>query len=349
MMERIYFNPSNRGSFGGVQRLISAAKNENKDDVKKWLSYQDSYTLHRKTVRKFPRRRILVGGIDHQWMTDLLDVTTLSKINDGYKFVLVCIDVLSKYAWAIPIHNKTGKSVVDAFKTILESSNRKPISLQSDKGTEYYNSTFKTFLKENRINHFSTENDDIKASMAERFIRTLKSRMWRLFTYKRKKRYVEDLQHIVHSYNSTIHSTIKMAPNSVNKDNEFRLLDMMHNSPVHKTRKRFNIGDTIRISMTRQPFKKGYDKQWTEEVFEIAQHVRTSPITYRLRDLQGDPLKGTFYAQELQRVRINTDTIYSIDTIVKTRRKKGKIQYFVKWVGFPEKFNSWINKENVTV
>ena len=200
-----------------------------------------------------------------------------------------------------------------------------------------------------QIHHFSTENDDIKASIAERFVRTVKDRIWRYFTYKRSKTFVHDLQNIIDSYNNTVHTTTNMAPASVTKNDEFRLLDQMYNIPVSANRAKFAIGDTVRISMTKKPFRKGYDAKWTEEIFKISSIEKTTPITYRLSDLQGDFIKGTFYTQELQRVRIKADTVYRIEEIIKTRKKGKTIEYYVKWFGFPEKFNSWVQKKDIHV
>ena len=280
-------------------------------------------------------------------MSDLLDISSISKSNDGYKFILVCIDVLSKYAWAVPIRNKSGLSVRAAIKHIIESSNRKCINFQTDKGSEYLNSSVKEYLRKMKINHFTSENDDLKAMIAERFIRTLKDRIWRYFTYKRTKRFIDQLPNFIDSYNNTIHSTIKMTPSSVSKEDEFILLHQMHDTQINKRTPKYAVGDTVRISMTKVPFKKGYNAQWTEEIFKIISLEHTSPITYRLSDLQGDPIKGRFYTQEIQRIRIRADKIYRIERVIKTRRKNNKTEQYVKWFGFPEKFNSWVQKKDV--
>ena len=346
LMERVYYNPANVGSFGGVDRLQKKVK---KGNVRKWLSYQNAYTLHKKNTKKFPRRKTLVGGIDNQWESYLMVISSISKANLGYNYILLCIDVLSKFGWAVAIRDKSGKCVAAALKHIIDSSGRKCLSLQTDKGKEYYNYSVQSYLKKMQIHHFSTENDDIKASIAERFVRTVKDRIWRYFTYKRSKTFVHDLQNIIDSYNNTVHTTTNMAPASVTKNDEFRLLDQMYNIPVSANRAKFAIGDTVRISMTKKSFRKGYDAKWTEEIFKISSIEKTTPITYRLSDLQGDFIKGTFYTQELQRVRIKADTVYRIEEIIKTRKKGKTIEYYVKWFGFPEKFNSWVQKKDIHV
>ena len=163
-----------------------------------------------------------------------MDLSSLSRVNDNYKFLLTCIDVLSKYAWVVPMKDKSAKSVVDAVAYIFTTSKRMPNKIQGDKGQEFVNRKFKSFLKDHRVHFFSTENDDIKASVVERFNRALKSKMWRYFTYTRNKRYVDTLDDLVLSYNNRKHRTIPMSPSDVTTDDELDLLKDMHNIPSSK-------------------------------------------------------------------------------------------------------------------
>ena len=152
------------------------------------------------------------------WQADLADVSSLSKFNDNYKFLLTCIDVLSKYAWVIPLKNKTGKTITDAFSKIIIQ--RQPIHLQTDKGSEFKNKLFQSFLEDHKIKFYTSENSEIKAAVVERFNRTLKNKMYRYFTFKGKRRYVDVLADLVHSYNNTFHTSIKMSPVEVSVQNE---------------------------------------------------------------------------------------------------------------------------------
>ena len=141
-----------------------------------------------------------MGGIDHQFQADLVDVKSLKKYNSGYTFILTCFDVFSKFAWAIPLKDKTGRSLVEAFRNIF-AQGRKPLRLQTDKGTEFRNNTFQSFLKSEKVDFFVTENNDVKASIVERFNSTLKERLWRYFTRKIILRYAEVLPSLIRSYN----------------------------------------------------------------------------------------------------------------------------------------------------
>ena len=180
-LSSVYYDPKRSGAFGGVDRLYKDVKKERKfkisrTRIKEWLMKQDTYTLHKPMRRHFRRNRVIVDGIDHQWQMDLADMQSMQKFNDGYRYLLVCIDVFSKYAWVVPLKNKTGLSVVKAFKFIL-ASGRKPEKI-TDQGMEFFNKHFKALLKDEDIELYNTYNET-KASVVERLIRTLKTRMWR--------------------------------------------------------------------------------------------------------------------------------------------------------------------------
>ena len=180
------------------------------------------YTLHRPVRWHFRRRRIFTSGIDDLWQADLADLSSIAKYNNGFKFLLTCINVFSKYAWAIPLKNKSSKSIVVDFSKIFEK--RKPANLQTDKGTEFLNESVQKLFKDNSINFYTTENEDIKAAVVERFNRTLKTQMWKYFTFKGTHRYVDVLDDLLFSYNNSFHRTIKMTPSEVNKENEGMIL-----------------------------------------------------------------------------------------------------------------------------
>ena len=140
-------------------------------------------------------------------------MSNISSYNDGIRYLLTCIDVFSKKAWAVPVRTNTGREVANAFEKILLDGT--PNMVQSDKGTEFLNSTFQSMLKRHGIKFYTSENEDLKASVVERFNRTLKSKMYRYFTHKNTRRYVDTLDDMLHSYNNTRHSSIGMTPTEV--------------------------------------------------------------------------------------------------------------------------------------
>ena len=187
-------------------------------DLERWLSEQDTYTLHKPARRRFKRRCVVVGGPNQQWQSDQVDMSRLKKVNDGTTFILTEIDVFSKLPWCVPLKNKSAASLVAAFTQLL--SNGAPNTLQTDKGTDFLNRSLQKLLKEHGVHHFATHNEETKASIVERFNRTLKTRMWRYFTKTQSVRYVDVLQAFMRSYNDTYHRSIGMVPSEVTSTNQ---------------------------------------------------------------------------------------------------------------------------------
>ena len=157
-------------------------------------------------------------GIDHQWVADLVEMQRLARFNQGVRYLLIVVDVLSKYAWVQPLKAKTRVEMVKAFETILKDK-RKPIQLQTDRGKEFYNRPFQTFLKQQNIHHFSTYGD-AKAANVERFNRTLKGLMFRYFTAANTLLFDKVLPSLVKGYNASYHRSIGMAPKDVTRKND---------------------------------------------------------------------------------------------------------------------------------
>ena len=344
----IYYDPIQPGSYSGASSLRRRGKVGGKA-LRDWLSSQDAYTLHKRVTRKFKRRKTIVAGLDSQWQGDLIDTQRLKRHNDGCSFIFTVIDVFSKQAWARPLKSKSGPTLVRAFSSILDETSRHPQKLQTDKGTEFRNRVFQSFLKKRRIHFFVSENEDIKAAVVERFNRTLKERLWRFFTHHNTLRYIEVLPQLVLAYNSTYHRAIKRAPKEVNRQNQGKVwYELFGDSPFPK-KARLKVGDRVRLSGARRVFRKGYLPSWTEEVFKVSHVLSTNPTTYRIVDELEEQVKGTFYEQELQKVKVPLDKLYKVEKIVSRRRIRGKLQYFVKWEGFPSKFNQWIRASHLRV
>jgi len=250
--------------------------------------------------------------------------------------------VFSKRAWAVPVRRKTGQNVAEAFEKILADGNCNMV--QSDKGTEFLNSTFQSMLRRRDIKFYTSENEDLKAAVVERFNRTLKTKMFRYFTHANTRRYLDVLDDLLYSYNNTHHRSIGMAPSEVNADNEDVVRARLYPLKPKTYRWKYAVGDRVRIAMQRQPFRKGYLGEWSEEIFEISTRLPTVPVTYELRDLLGESIKGRFYEPEIQRVLKSDDERFVVDRILKTRKREGKIQYLVSWKGYPSKFDSWVDE-----
>ena len=331
--------PDSYGSYTGLKRQSKKSDKEIYD----YLSRQDAYTMHKEVKRKFPRRKTFSKGIDDLWQIDLADLSSLASYNDNYRYLLTCIDVFSKFGRVEPLKSKNAAEVAEAFSRMVTA--RAPIYLQSDKGTEFLNATFRKLTEDRDIVHYTSENDDIKCAVVERWNRTLLGKLFKYMTHMNTHRYIDVLQDAVKSYNASFHRSIGMAPNEVSHENEDRVRSRLF-PPKSKKKPRWKleIGDVVRIAYTRGRIReKGYAKRWTEELFKVKQRFPTQPPTYGITDYVGEAIKGKFYAQELQKVA--DKGTFKIEKIIKTRRRGKKTEYFVKWVGYPEKFNSWV--ENV--
>ena len=240
--------------------------------------------------------------------------------------VLTVIDVLSKYAWVEPIKTKTGENLVKAFEKILRKG-RKPETFHSDKGTEFTNRLFQKYLKKNNIRFFTTQNAETKASIIERFNRTLKTKMWKYFTANNTLKYIDILQKLVKSYNHSRHRSIGMRPVDVNEANKGTVWQNLYgNESTRSTKYKFNIGDQVRISKTRRTFKKGYLPNWTEEVFTITERIPRQPPVYRIADYDGEKLDGTFYEQELEKAHKSETDYYRVEKVLRTRMRNNWIK-----------------------
>ena len=316
------------------------------------LQSVDAYTKHKPYKRRFPRRKTQTWGIDKQWQLDLIEMLPFKKYNKGYSYIMVAIDVFSRYAFAEAIKSKEGKSVTKAFKTMIKE--RCPLYVQTDKGKEFLNKHFKDLMKERGITFFTGENSDIKCSLAERFNSTLQSKMWRYFTHANTYTYIDVLQDLVHSYNNTFHDTLRGRPVDVNRDNADRLFYHLYEgvSPEDLKRKEkqeeevpIKKGQKARILRTKKTFNRGYEPNWTEEIFTVKNpdYVRG----YELEDALREPIKGWFYRQQVQKVKVSPRKRYTVEKILKYRGKGSKREALIKWKGYGDKFNSWEPVKNI--
>lgn len=297
--------------------------------------------LHKPARRNYPRRHVDIRGLDETWQADLVDMSTYAHQNSGHKFLLTVIDVFSKYAWAVPMKSKSGKDTMNAMKSIL-SMGRVPIKLHVDRGKEFYNSHFESLMRKYNIHMYSTYSN-LKASICERFNRTLKNKMWMQFSLRGNYKWIDIVDSLLTDYNNSVHRTIRMKPKNVNAGNEKQLLQRVFKKirkPLKKLTK-FQIGDKVRISKFKNVFEKGYTPNWTTEIFTISRVKNTNPVTYNIEDYQNEPIAGGFYEQELLKVKY--PDIYLIEKVLRKRGNK----IFVKWLGFDDTHNTWINKADL--
>ena len=217
-------------------------------------------------------------------------------------YLLVVIDVFSKFLWVRPMKNKSASSLVQAFDSIL-SEKRKPEKLRTDKGTEFVNKSFQQYLKKQGIQFYIAKNEP-KAAVVERVNCTLKSKLYRYLTGVNSLWYVDVLQDIVDSYNNMYHRSIGCTPAAVSLLNVGHVRKKLYGKIERSKPKRFKfkVGDHVRLSLRKRLFMKGYKVNWTEEIFPIVNRIPRTPVVYEVRDLLERPIQGTFYEKEIQKV-----------------------------------------------
>lgn len=344
-----YFTPGLTSAFQGAQtfkrEVRKTDKSIQKDKVDDWLAGQEAYTLHKRIVNKFQRRNTIAASPGVQLQADLLDTQAHAGDNDGFRYILTIIDVVSKKAWAIPIKSKSGEDVSNALGRVLMETGAD--FLQTDKGKEFYNVSVSRVLDRFKVKHFSTENETIKASIVERFNQTLRRVLHRAFTKIGRNRYVDILTDVVSAYNDRYNASIGMAPNEMTPENQEDAWLLLNDNSLHFTSgsPAFSVGDAVRITKYRGVFQRGYTPNWSKEIFFVTKIEPTAPITYRLKDYAGEIIAGTFYSQELQKVK--EPELYDVEKIIQRKKVRGRNMVLVKWMGYPDSFNQWVLESDV--
>ena len=174
--------------------------------------------LHKPIIKNFKRRKVYSSFKDNIWGVDLADMSLINKSDKEIKYLLCVIDLFSRYSWVIPLKNKREDSIVEGFKGVFKKSDRKPNKIWIDHGKEFYNNKVKNFLKNNDIKMYSTFIEG-KSVVAERFIKTLKNKIYKHMTTIGKNVYFNVLDDIVKNYNNSIHNSNKMKPKDVTDNN----------------------------------------------------------------------------------------------------------------------------------
>ncbi|KAL7075862.1 hypothetical protein ACQ4LE_005196 [Meloidogyne hapla] len=306
--------------------------------------------MHRPARKKFPRLVTRPSGLHTDWQADLAIFDQLAKYNDGNRYLLVCIDVLSRKIFAVPVKTKRSDDMIEAFENIFHLSDGiMPHKLYTDRGLEFEAKKMKEYFKFKDIAKRVVFSPDVHASMAERANRTIKERLYRYFSEKDTLRWVEAIQQIVSGINSSVNRVTGVTPNSVTFKNSRKLFDRLYkvpDIPINKSSKLEN-GQVVRISKEKGKFEKGYLPNYTDELFRV--HITNdahTPIRYRLKDLEDNLIEGIFYREEL--VPTKEDTTHRIAEILKTRTSRTGIkEHFVRWIGYKDIHNSWIKDSDI--
>jgi hypothetical protein len=295
--------------------------------------------LHKQSRKHFPTRHVELKGLNDLYQADLVEMIPFAGVNKGYRYILTMINCFSKYAIVVPLKTKRADEIVAALKPILE--NHKMKNFQTDQGTEWFNSKVQSLLQSYGINHYYTYSDK-KASIVERFNRTLKGEMWKSFSELGSFKWLEILPDLLKKYNNKKHRTIGVRPIDVTQENENEILrKIVSTRKQHLYKHKFKVGDKVRISLRFKQLTKGYWPRWSNEIYTVWKTQLTNPPTYILKDYKGEVLKGGFYQEELSKTNFNG--IYLIEKVI--RRKGNKL--LVRWLGFDKTHDSWIDESKL--
>ena len=303
-----------------------------------------SNELNKPTITKFPRQKVIVYHINEIHSTDLVDMQLYSKVNKGYKYIFTNIDIFSKIAYAYPIKSKKIQEVKACFEKIFK--NNMPKFIWSNKEAAFFIQEMQQFFKDNNVKIYHT-NSHLKAVIIERFNRSLRELMMKEFVKNNNTVWYNILPKLIKIYNNRYHSTIKMKPVEINKNNEKYIKENIYtyNKTTEIPKYKIKINDLVRISLKRRDIfdKPSSNIKWSEELFKVHSINKSNVITYKIKDLNDTIIEGIFYEKELQKTK-NTSQEYIIEKII----RKNKNNYFVKWRGYSNDFNSWIDKNDIT-
>lgn len=295
--------------------------------------------LMRKVTKVQHHSKVYSPDVDAIWALDLAEMGEWSDSNGGYKYILCVVDVFSRYAWCVPLKSKTAKEVWDAFSVVLAEA--KPEKVWVDQGGEFYNAVWTKELKKLGIVRYSTYGAS-KASMVERFIRTLKHAIWFEFLKKQVREWRSKLSDIVDKYNNTKHHGIDMTPTEARTEKGRASITLqMGESVGGHDKPQYAVGEWMRISRWKGLFEKGFHPNWSYEIYKIRAIKEGSPVRYYLQDYDGERVDGAFYSAELQPVK--DAEYFPVEKVIKTRTVKGQKQQLVKFLGYKEP--RWINAE----
>lgn len=324
-------------------------------EVKRFLTRQKSYTVHRRQARlHFPRRRIKVAAPRVRIDADLVDMQDLAPWNSAYKYFLMAIDAFTKFAWARPMKDKTATATAAAFSHLMDREGLSCLVLYTDQGTEFLGQPFQQILKARNITHRLCAGEQFHCPFVERANRTIKDKLYQAMTAEVTRRWLDLLPRTLATYNSTVHSSTGMRPVNVTDANSLDIYQRQHGGKKRKKwpGPKFARGDYVRIVKLRDSMDRGYLPRFTWEIFRVADPVpgRDGPPAYFLEDLNGEQIQsGIFYEPELSKVDRELAESGKADWPIREilSRRKGGSEVLVWWQGLPRSQAEWISAKRL--
>lgn len=304
VIKQTYLDPKHPGSFSSPERLfftLKLPKNASLKTVKHSLNSDPTYVRHKRVRHKFTRRKVVVPGANFLWQSDLIILNKLKNYNSKFTVIHTVIDVFSKVGYAVALKDKSGPTVAQSFENIFKNSGNPPRYLESDEGKEFFNKDVAAVLKKHNVVLYNNQSP-FKSCIVERFNRTIMTKLSKYMHAYNKKRYVDVIQNVIHSYNHTVHSSTKFKPAEVTKENEMEVFANLYRTLYSKSWSlvpRFKVGQFVHIKISKDKFEKGYTPTFSTDVYKIAELVPSKPLTYKLLKSDGSQISGAFYKEEL--------------------------------------------------
>lgn len=340
-------------SFGGKYRAYEFYK----DDLsKKYIDNEfkkiDTYSKFKEYKRARNFNPIYVRRKRHQFEADVI------KFNDKLMLkatecanLLVLIDVFTKYVHLFPLKQITAKQTSACLENLFSEEDNRPKNLRTDSGSEFVNRLVKNVLDKYKITHFIARNKN-KCSIVERFNRTIQRLIYQKCNYNNTNNWISILDDVKKIYHNRYHRTIKMSPLDAEKDeNQAKLRGIYaakySKAEMKRKKPKFKVGDTVRISILRTNFSRGYHQNFTTEIWTVSEVLDNLPQPrYKVKDANGEILLSVLNENELVAFE-KKDDVFTIEKILKVRKRKGLKQYLVRWAGYPESHNSWVLEKDM--
>ena len=269
-----------------------------------FLKSHDLHSKNRRIVkRKFPRRKVIARFPFEVWMADTINYLKFKRQNDNFAYIEIMIDCFTRKLYAVPMKRIDAEHTADAFETVFKFLPNFPTHLVTDGGTEFFNSEVAQVMDNYGVNHYQCPTRSLsKASMAERVIRTLKTRISRYMQLNKTTRWIDILADLVENYNETPHSSTGFKPNEINSENQQIIYKKLYPSSLPVTPK-LNIGDKVRKLAKKTFFEKGYTQNWSDEIYIVIKRLSSNGVVwYKISTFDGEALPGIFYYYQLNLV-----------------------------------------------
>lgn len=236
--------------------------------------------------------------------------------------------------------------MVRAFEKLFKQLPAKPWRIFSDKGGEFESHVIKEWLAKNTVAKYYAQNPEIKASLAERMIQTLKHRLYKYFTYEKTLNWIGVIDDITRAVNNSINRNTGLKPSAVNFDNAQQLWKEMYgNAFEKKSTPTLKVGDAVRVARERKVFDKGYMPTFSNIVYKIKKQYPGNPTTFQIANQKGRPLSGKWYKEELSKAAFEPD--FKIRRVLKQRTRDGVKEYLIEWEDQPREAATWITEKDV--